>query len=104
MTLLVKVFRNAEDVNSSFRAATWLVTVGAALNTIGYVFVMEGPGDEYAAVQTAFWQTMRSWGSNGNPQLVTVTFYVSFALLVGLVVLALFTMTRASAAARRAEV
>ena len=72
--LLVKVFRNAEDVNRSLRLSTWLVTIGAFLNTIGYVFVMEGPGEEYAASKSAFWQTVQSWKSNENPQLSTVTF------------------------------
>jgi hypothetical protein len=80
--LLVKVFRNAEDVNRSLRLSTWLVTLGAVLNTIGYVFVMEGPGEEYAASKSVFWQTLDSWKSNANPHLSTLTFYVTFSLLV----------------------
>ena len=80
--LLVKVFRNAEDVNRSLRLSTWLVTLGAVLNTIGYVFVMEGPGVEYAASKSVFWQTLDSWKSNANPHLSTLTFYVTFSLLV----------------------
>jgi hypothetical protein len=90
--LLVKVFQNAEDVNRSFRLSTWLVTLGAVLNTIGYVFVMEGPGEEYTASKSAFWQTIQSWKSNENPQLATFTFYVTFSLLV---VMAAYAVVRA---------
>ena len=90
--LLVKVFQNAEDVNRSFRLSTWLVTVGAVLNTIGYVFVMEGPGEEYAASQSVFWKTLDSWKSNENPQLSTITFYVAFAMLT---VMAAFAAVKA---------
>ena len=90
--LLVKVFRNAEDVNRSLRLSTWLVTLGAFLNTIGYVFVMEGPGEEYAASKSVFWQTVQSWKSNENPQLATLTFYVTFSLLV---VMAAFAVVKA---------
>jgi hypothetical protein len=79
--LLIKVFRNAEDMNRSLRISTWLVTLGALLNTFGYVFVMEGPGDEYAASKSIFWQTVQSWKSNENPQLATITFYVTFTML-----------------------
>ena len=86
--LLVKVFRNAEDVNRSMRLSTWLVTLGAVLNTVGYVFVMEGPGEEYAASKTVFWQTLQSWRSNENPELATITFYVTFFLLTVLVTIA----------------
>ena len=90
--LLVKVFRNAEDVNRSFRLSTWLVTLGAFFNTVGYVFVMEGPGEEYAASRSAFWQTVQSWKSNENPQLATLTFYVTFSLLA---VMAAFAVVKA---------
>ena len=86
--LLVKVFRNAEDVNRSMRLSTWLVTLGAVLNTVGYVFVMEGPSEEYAASKTVFWQTLQSWRSNENPELATITFYVTFFLLTVLVTIA----------------
>jgi hypothetical protein len=86
--LLVKVFRNAEDMNRSLRLSTWLVTLGAVLNTIGFVFVMEGPGDEYPAAKSVFWQTAQSWRSNQNPQLATITFYVTFLMLTVLVAIA----------------
>ena len=79
--LLIKVFRNAEDVNRSLRISTWLVTLGAFLNTFGFVFVMEGPGDEYTVSKSVFWQTVQSWKSDENPQLSTITFYVTFAML-----------------------
>lgn len=87
--LLVKVFRNAEDVNRSLRLSTWLVTIGALLNTFGFVFVMEGPGDEYPVAKSAFWQTVQSWKSNENPQLATITFYVTFLMLTVLVLIAI---------------
>ena len=86
--LLVKVFFNAEDVNRSLCLSTCLVTLGALLNTVGFVFVMEGPPLEQGIAKTVFWQTMRSWRSNQNPQLATITFYVSFSLLFGLVAVA----------------
>lgn len=80
--LVVKVFRNSEDINKSFRLSTYLVILGAFLNTLGYVLVMESPGDEYAASKTMLWKTFHSWRSNENPELATMTFYVSFILLV----------------------
>ena len=86
--LLVKVFRNAEDVNRSYRWSAALVSIGALLNIVGFAFVMEGPGAEYAASKTAFWQTLRSWRSNENPELATVTFYVTFLMLTVLVAIA----------------
>ena len=79
--LLLKVFRNAEDVNRPFRLSTYMVALGAFLNVIGYVLVMEAPGEEYEAAKTTFWHTMKSCRSNANPALATVTFYVAFALL-----------------------
>lgn len=83
--LFVKVFRNAEDLNRSYRIATGLVTAGAALNALGWVLVMEGPGGEYEAAKTGFWRLMLSLRSNANPELATVTFYVSIALMTLLV-------------------
>jgi hypothetical protein len=82
IALVLKVFRNSEDINQSFRLSTYWVSFGALLNTIGYVLVMEAPGDEYDAAQTSFWQTMTSWRSNANPELATVTFYITFLLLI----------------------
>lgn len=68
-------------MNYAYRVTTWLVAVGALLNTLGYVLVMEAPGEEYAAAKTAFWKTMVSWRSNANPQLSAVTFYLCFSAL-----------------------
>lgn len=82
--LVVKVFRNTEDINKSFRLSTYLVMIGSLLNTIGYVLVMEGPGADYTAAKTAFWQTMHSLRSNQNPELAVVTFYATFLMLVAL--------------------
>jgi len=82
LALMAKVFGNAEDLNRRYRLVTLWVTIGALLNTIGYVFVMEAPGDEYAAVELPFWQAMRALRSNANPALATVTFYVTTGLLV----------------------
>lgn len=86
--LLIKIFRNTEDINKSFRISVYLVALGAFLNTIGYVFVMEAPGDEYSIAKTAFWETMRSWRSNANPELATITFYITFVLLLSIVTIA----------------
>ncbi len=79
--LVWKVFRNTEDLNRAVRISTWLVAIGAFLNTLGYVLVMEAPGDEYAAAKTAFWRTMVSWRSNANPEFAAVMFYVCFSAL-----------------------
>ena len=79
--LMMKVFYNTEDVNDSFRRTTSLVALGAFLNTIGYVMVMETPGEEYAAGKSAFWLWMESLRSNENPHLATITFYISWFLL-----------------------
>ncbi len=84
-SLSIKIFKNTEDINKSFRISTYLVMLGAFLNTIGYVLVMEAPGNEYSIATTAFWETMRSWRSNANPELATITFYVAFALLLSIV-------------------
>ncbi|KAB2881581.1 hypothetical protein F9K33_00575 [bacterium] len=79
--LAVKVFHNTEDINKAFRFTTYLVVIGGVFNIVGYVFVMEGPGSEYAVAQTAFWQTLHSWRSNKNPELSVMTFYSSFLML-----------------------
>ena len=87
--LLFKVFSNSEDLTASYRLSTMLVGIGAVSNTIGYVFVMEAPGGEYAAAKTRFWQAMVSLRSNANPELATITFYVSIVLMTAIVVVAL---------------
>jgi hypothetical protein len=79
--LSVKVFNNAEDINRSYRLATFLVAAGVILNTIGFVLVMEAPGEEYGAGRTVFWQTLRSWQSNKNPDLSMTSFHIAILLL-----------------------
>ncbi len=86
--LLVKTIRNAEDINASYRLSTYLVALGAVLNTFGYVFVMESPGEEYTVSKTAFWQTLYSWRSDVNPGLSTVVFYITFPMLCVIVIIA----------------
>ncbi|MBI3646024.1 MAG: hypothetical protein HY233_08695 [Acidobacteriales bacterium] len=103
--LLFKVFSNSEDLTRSYRASTSLVLAGAMLNTIGYVFIMEAPGEEYAAAKTGFWQTMLSWRSNLNPQLSTASFYISMGMML---VILLFACVRgfqlvAESASKRKE-
>lgn len=78
----VKIFSNSEDTATrGFKWSFLLVGAGALLNTLGYVLVMECPGDEYAAAKTAFWKTMDSWRSNSNPSMAAATFYITFTLL-----------------------
>jgi hypothetical protein len=43
---------------------------------------MEGAGEEYTASTTWFWKWMASLRSDNNPQLATITFYISWFLLV----------------------
>lgn len=83
-----KVFRNAEDVNANWRASVRLAGIGALLNMLGFVLVMEAPGGEYEAAKTLFWRTMVSWRSNQNPGLATLTFYLTAATLAVLAIAA----------------
>lgn len=62
-------------------ALTSLVAIGLVLNTIGCVFVMEAPGEEYNLGRMAFWQSLRSLRSNANPNLSLWTFYIAIAPL-----------------------
>jgi hypothetical protein len=75
--LLWKVFRGGD----STRPVMMLVTAGALLNAIGYVLVMEAPGNEYVVAQTPFWKTMVSLRSNANPGLATATFYAALTII-----------------------
>lgn len=86
--LMVKVFNNSEDVNRALRLVNSLVLIGTLLNTAGYLLVMEAPGEEYAAAKTRFWQTLVSWRSNANPELATITFYITGTLLLFLLAIA----------------
>lgn len=81
IALAIKVFRNAEDVTRAQLLSTVFVILGAGLNALGYVFVMEAPGEEYAAAGTVFWKTVVAWRSNANPELATASFYVSIGIL-----------------------
>ncbi len=80
VALVMKVFRNTEDTNRAHRLATYWVICGALLNMIGYVFVMEAPGDEYGTVPLL--SALRSLRSNENQGLSVWTFVVSFSLLI----------------------
>jgi len=88
LALVVKVFWNTEDLGKPLLFSTVLAGAGALLNTVGFSIIMEAPGDEYAVVKTAFWQAMRACRSNLNPTLSTYTFYIAFAMLGGILVLA----------------
>jgi hypothetical protein len=92
--LLVKTIRNAEDINASYRLCTYLVALGAVLNTFGYVFVMEGPGEEYTASKNVFWQTLYSWRSDVNPGFSTIVFYITFPMLCIIILIALMRALR----------
>ena len=82
--LFVKVFSNTEDINRSHLGMVGLVASAAALNVLGYVLVMEGPGPEYAASRAAFWVFMQGLRSNQNPELAMATFTLAMGLLVAL--------------------
>ena len=101
--LVGKVFWNTEDLNRGFRVSTYLVAAGALLNTVGYVLVMEGPGEEYEAAKSTFWKTMDSWRSNANPPLAAVTFYISFSALALIAAVAFVKAIRAYSATGRQE-
>ena len=82
VALIIKVFKNTEDFNILAKVNNFVITSGAFLNFLGYVLVMEAPGDEYQAAREPFWQFMKSLRSNLNPGLSTVVFYITFGLLL----------------------
>lgn len=82
IALVIKVFRNTEDYNKLSKANNYVIAFGAFLNFLGYLLVMEAPGDEYTASQQPFWQLMKSLRSNVNPWLSTIVFYITFGLLI----------------------
>jgi len=82
IALLIKVFGNTEDVNKLSIINNYIICTGAFLNLIGYAFVMESPGDEYAVATQPFWIFMDSLRSNKNPWLATVVFYITFGMLI----------------------
>ena len=94
VALIIKVFRNTEDFNKLSRVNNYIITFGAFLNFLGYLLVMEAPGDEYAAAQQPFWMLMKSMRSNLNPWLSTVVFYITFGLLMITFAVALYYFSR----------
>ncbi|MFA3783506.1 hypothetical protein ABRY23_10630 [Melioribacteraceae bacterium 4301-Me] len=90
ISLIIKVFRNTEDYNKLSKINNYIIAFGAFLNFLGYVLVMEAPGDEYAAAKQPFWQIMKSLRSNLNPELSTVVFYITFAILIITFIAALY--------------
>lgn len=82
IALIIKVFRNTEDFNKLSKVNNYIISFGAFLNFLGYILVMEAPGDEYATAHQPFWQLMKSLRSNLNPWLSTVVFYITFGLLI----------------------
>ena len=90
IALIIKVFRNTEDVNRISIYNNYIISAGALLNLIGYVFVMESPGDEYSVATQPFWMFMDSLRSNKNPWLATVVFYITFSILIILFAIALY--------------
>lgn len=94
IVLIVKVFRNTEDSNKSAKINNYIISFGALLNMLGYVLVMEAPGDEYAASKEPFWMFMKSLRSNLNPSLSTVVFYITFALLIITMAVALYSFSK----------
>ena len=83
---LVKLTSRGPGDSAAQGRASTLLAVAAALNTIGFTLVMEGPGEEYAHAKCAIWKTRESLKSNHNPELAIWTFYVCFAALVALVI------------------
>jgi hypothetical protein len=75
---------HSEGNARAMRLAGHAIALAAIFNVVGYVFVMEGPGPEYAAAGHPVWRTLAGWRSNANPWLSTVTFYATFTALVGI--------------------
>ncbi len=94
IALIIKVFRNTEDFNKLSRVNNYIITFGAFLNYLGYLLVMEAPGNEYAAAQQPFWQLMKSMRSNLNPWLSTIVFYITFGLLIITLATALYFFSK----------
>lgn len=103
MALVTKVFRNAESMNRAFLLTTTWVGLGAVLQAIGYVLIMEAPGSEHPAADSWFWRLMKSWRSDENPGLATVTFYLSMLMLAAIGVMATWKAIRLYGAAVRDE-
>jgi hypothetical protein len=90
--------RGPGDSTAQSRTST-LLAVAAALNTIGYTLVMEGPDVEgYGHAKCAFWHTLRSLKSNANHDLAIWTFYVCFTAMVALVIVFILRARRPQSA------
>ena len=94
IALVIKVFRNTEDFNKLAKINNYIISFGALLIMLGYVLVMEAPGDEYSAAKEPFWMFMKSLRSNLNPSLSTVVFYITFAMLIATMAVVLYTFTK----------
>lgn len=94
IALVIKVFRNTEDFNKLAKINNYIISLGAFLNFLGYVFVMEAPGDEYAVAKEPFWIFMKSLRSNLNPSLSTTVFYATYFLLMIIITAALYSFSR----------
>lgn len=88
-SLLIKIFRNAEDINIYYKLNNYLISIGALFNFIGFVFIMEAPGSEYAAAKHPFWQFMISLRSNKNPELAAYTFYFTIIAMILVIIFVL---------------
>lgn len=91
VALVIKVFGNSEDLGArGFKLSFLFVILGTVLNLLGYVLVMECPGDEYTKFGTMGLRSLEAWRSNQNPELATVTFYIAIALLAAIGAVATF--------------
>jgi hypothetical protein len=94
--LAIKVFTASEERGHQLRVVNGWVSAGAALNLLGYVFVMEAPGEEYEAVRHPFWNLMRSMRSNANAELSVITFALAGVLFLCVVAFAIVLSRRGS--------
>lgn len=90
-SLLIKIFKNAEDFNFYYKLNNYLISIGALFNFIGFVFIMEAPGAEYETAKHPFWQFMVSLRSNKNPELATYTFYFT---IISMILVVIFAMSK----------
>lgn len=104
VALIIKVFKNTEDVNKLSIISNYIVASGAFLNLFGYVFVMEAPGDEYTASKQQFWMMMKSWRSNLNPEFATIIFYITFTLLIALSIITVIAFAKKLNASNKKDV
>ena len=94
IALIIKVFRNTEDFNKFAKINNYLIASGAFLNMLGYILVMESPGEEYEAAKQPIWIFLDSLKSNHNPWLATVVFYMTFILLTGIFIVTIYLFAK----------